>query len=380
MKVYLDNSATTRPNDRVIQAMSSAMSDYFYNPSALYALAVEVDQMMDSCRSKIIKVLNSPGRIIFTSGGTEADNLAILGSVKNCNKPGRILYSAGEHPAVSQSCKKLTESGFDVQEIPLTRDGLIDLFKYEELLTENTQLICVMQINNVTGAVSPISKLTSLRDLHCPQALFHVDGVQGFLRDHCHANILNVDSYALSAHKFHGPKGIGALWVSDRVALSALSYGGGQEQGFRSGTQNTIGVIGMSTAIESYPQTNNMRSMKLRLFEHLRQSIPDLIINGPDPGSIESADHILNLSFPPVRSETMLHALEAVSVYVGSGSACSSKKRQSSHVLKGMKLSKNRLDSAVRFSLNPFISEQQIDYAAECITDNYEKLKHFIRR
>ena len=380
MKVYLDNSAATRPDDRVIQTMSSAMSEYFYNPSALYAPAVEVEQMMDGCRSKTQEVLNSSGRVIFTSGGTEANNLAILGTVKNSNKPGRILYSAGEHPAVAESCKQLGESGFDVQQIPLNRDGSIDLFKYEELLTEETQLVCVMQINNETGAVSPICEISNLRNLRCPQALLHVDGVQGFLKHDCDVKILNIDSYALSAHKFHGPKGIGALWVSDRVALRALVHGGGQEQGFRSGTQNTSGIAGMDTAIEIYPQINNMRSMKLRLYKYLYQSIPNLIVNGPNPEAIESADHILNLSFPPVRSETMLHALEAVNVYVGSGAACSSKKRQSSHVLKAMKLQKGRLDSAIRLSLNPYISEQQIEYAAEHIIDNYQKLKHFVRR
>ncbi|NLC33294.1 MAG: cysteine desulfurase [Clostridiales bacterium] len=380
MKVYLDNSATTRPDDQVIQTMSLSMSNHYFNPSALYPPAVEVDQMMAECRRNIQRILNSPGQVIFTSSGTEADNLAILGTVKNNHQHGRILHSAGEHAAVLESCKYLSESGYDVESIPLKRDGQIDMIKYEKLLTENTQLISIMQINNETGAVSPISQISKLRDAICPDAHLHVDGVQGFLRHDCNAFDLGIDSYALSAHKFHGPKGIGALWISDRVTMSALIRGGGQENGIRSGTQNTSGIAGMNRAIEIYPRINNMRNMKLRLYRHLLIKIPELIINGSDPEAITSADHILNISLPPVRSETMLNALAAVNVYVGNGSACSSKKRQSSHVLKAMKTNQNIIDSAIRLSLNPNITEMQIDYAVECIADIYKKFKPFVRR
>lgn len=381
MKVYLDNSATTRPDDSVIQAMNAALSEDYYNPSALYAPAIMVEKKMTACRSKIEHELNSKGRVVFTSGGTEADNLAILGTMRYVNKsPGRVLYSAGEHPAVIESCKVLAASGFDVREIPLNQEGFINLADFEKLLTHDTQLICVMHINNETGAIQPLSRVSALREQFSPQALLHVDGVQGFLRQQCDVSALNIDSYALSAHKIHGPKGVGALWLSDKVKLDPIIHGGGQEYGLRSGTENTAGIAGLHQAIAIYPKTHSMRTLKFQLYHRLLDAIPSLSVNGPEPGSAESSDHILNLSLPPVKAETMLHALEAMDVYVGNGSACSSKKRQASHVLKAMNLSGSKLDSAIRFSLNPYINDLEIDYAADCVIKNYRVLRHFVRR
>lgn len=380
VKVYLDNSATTRPQDSVMDAMREAMAERYFNPSALYGPALDAEKLLTGCRRDIMQALRAAGgRVIFASGGTEADNLAIIGAMKRA-RPGRVLYSAGEHPAVAESCKALTEMGHEALEIPLREDGLIDLSALEALLTDDTRLVCLMQINNETGAVQPLAEAAALRNRLCPEALFHVDGVQGFLRQGCAVSQLGIDSYALSGHKIHGPKGIGALWVGDRVQLQPLARGGGQEDGLRSGTENTPGIAGLAAAIAAYPRQNDMRRMKLRLYERLRGSIPEMRVNGPDPASPSAADHILNLSFPPVRAETMLHALEGMGVLVGNGSACSSRKKKLSHVLSAMRLPAADIESAVRFSLNPFLREEDMDCAAGCVIRSYDALKRFTRR
>lgn len=380
VKVYLDNSATTRPDVRVMEAMRVAMAERYFNPSSLYAQALETEKMMEACRGSIMRSLGAvSGRVIFTSGGTEADNLAIIGSMKQ-GKPGRVLYSAGEHPAVMESCRALSSFGYDVLEIPLTREGSVDFAALQELLTADTRLICVMQVNNETGALQPLREIAQIRDRLCPEALFHVDGVQGFLRHECEAEKIGIDSYALSGHKIHGPKGIGALWVSKRVRLQPLLMGGGQEGTLRSGTENTPGIAGLSAAIACYPRSNNMRGMKIYLFERLKEAVPELMVNGPDPASPLAADHILNLSFAPVRAETMLHALEGMGVLVGNGSACSSRKKKVSHVLSAMQIPPARIESAVRFSLNPYLTREDTDYAADCVKRNYAVLRRFTRR
>jgi len=381
LKVYLDNSATTRPGDQAIEAMRSAMTDGYFNPSALYAPALAAEKDMDRCREQIRAVLHAAqGQVTFTSGGTEADNLAIAGSLLGRRPGGKVLYTAGEHPAVLESCKAMADQGFEAVPIPLGPDGLLDLQQLDSLLSKDTRLICVMQVNNETGAIQPLEAVAKLRDRRCPQALLHVDGVQGFLRHHCPVQLWGIDSYALSAHKIHGPKGVGALWTGSRVRLTPILHGGGQEQGIRSGTENTPGIAGLSAAIAAYPAHHDMRALKLRLYERIRAGIPGVSINGPAPEGADAADHILNLSFAPVRAETMLHALEAEGVYVGNGSACSSRKGRHSHVLTAMGLPAARIESAIRFSLAPDLHMEQIDYAAQAVIRSYGLLKAYTRR
>lgn len=377
---YLDNSATTRPSAAVMDAMRLAMTDGYFNPSALYKPAVQAEKRMDDCRVLIQSKLGAKGRVIFTSSGTEADNLATLGCLSQKRTGGRILYTAGEHPAVIESCNAAVTLGFEAVGIPLLANGLVDLASLERLLTSDTLLICAMQVNNETGALQPLQAIAALRDTHCPEALLHVDGVQGFLRLPFQAERMGIDSYALSAHKVHGPKGVGALWINPRVRLQPRIYGGGQESGLRSGTQNTPGIAGLHAAIATYPARHAMRDLKLRLYEHLREAIPTLAVNGPDPYSAQAADHIINISFAPVRSETLLHALEAKEVYIGNGAACSSRLGKGSHVLRAMGLSNQRVQSAVRFSLNPFLDQQEIDEAVSEVIQSYQLLKRYNRQ
>ena len=379
MTVYLDNSATTRPCEEAIAAMARCMREEYFNPSALYAPALIAQRMMRSCREEILRILHAPGgsRVIFTSGGTEADNLAILGSLSR-RRPGRVLYSAGEHPAVKEAC---LQSGHEAFPIPYDQDGRVDLEKLAGLLDGDVRMICCMQVNNETGAIQPLAEIARLRSQKCPAALFHVDAVQGFLRVPLDMQALQITSVALSGHKIHGPKGIGALITAPGVRVRPRQVGGGQEGDYRSGTENTPGIAGMLAAMNAFPRDHQMREMKLLLWERIKERIPEAIINGPDPADPAlTAPHILNVSLPPVRSETMLHALEGEGIYVGLGSACSSHKQKVSAVLEAMHLPRPRMESALRFSLCPENTADEMEAAADACLRQYRVLSKYQRR
>lgn len=368
------------PSEIVVKEMCASMRDGFYNPSALYKPAMLADKAMNYCRNAIaLKLGTDSGDIIFTSGGTEADNLAILGSAAMMHGSGRILYSAGEHPAVKAACERLSQS-FKVLQLPYDNCGIVDLAAAGELITPDTRMICVMQVNNETGAVQPIAEISRLRNELAPEAFLHVDGVQGFLRIPFNMKKAGVDSYALSAHKFHGPKGTGALAIGKRMRLIPQVLGGGQEKGFRSGTPNTPGIAGMYAAIQSYPVFCEMRRFKLLLFQLLQEGIPGLRVNGPDPTGESSSPHILNVSLIGTRAETILHALERNEVYIGTGSACSSGKNKISAVLNAMGTPLVQAQGALRFSLCPYNTQAEIEFAASAVIRNYRIYGKFERK
>jgi cysteine desulfurase len=379
MLCYLDNSATTQPRPDVIAAMETTMADGFFNPAALYAPGLQAEQRMDAARAALLSHLGT-GTVVFTSGGTEANNLALLGHLHTRRGQGRVLYSAGEHPSVLEACRYAANLGYEPVEIPLLSDGCVDLEAFAALATEATALIAVMQVNNETGSIQPIDEIIRIRNLQCPEALLHVDGVQGFLRMPLRVSAEGVNTYALSGHKLHGPKGIGALVLAPGVRILPISYGGGQENNLRHGTPNTPGIAGLYQAVSGYPVQHDMRALKLLLYERLRADIPDLVINGPQPDSPQACDHILNVSFPPVLSETMLHALEGDQVYVGLGSACSSRKNTISHVLRAMGAEAKATACAIRFSLSPMTTKDEVLFAAERCAQHYRTLKRFVRR
>ena len=378
MPIYLDNSATTRPCAAAIDAMTNCMREEYYNPSALYAPALKAAKALRDCRDEILKSVHAPlaAKVVFTSGGTESDNLAILGRASR-ERGGRVLYSAGEHPAVKEACQ---HCGLTAEEIPYDGRGLVDLEALKALLRADTVLICCMQVNNETGAIQPLKEISALRDQICPGAHFHVDGVQGFLRVPFDMTAVRADTYALSGHKIHAPKGVGALVISPRVQLNPRQIGGGQETGLRSGTENTPGIAGLLAAIRAYPQDNRMREMKAYLWQLIRQAVPKAAINGPEIDSDFAAPHILNVSLPPVRSETMLHALEGEGIYVGMGSACSSFKQRISPVLKAMHTPPALAESALRFSLCPDNTPEEMEKTAQAIGRQYGLLSKFQRR
>lgn len=383
MEVYLDNSATTRPSDRVVAVMQEAMTSCWHNPSALYRPAMETEKRVKHAREICLKAAGAEGqRLIFTSGGTEADNIAILGHLRGVRKPGRVLILNVEHPAVLQCADEIRRLGHTVEEMPVDREGVLDLDHLEQTLKEDVMLICVMQVNNESGAVQPLEQVTALRNRLAPGAAIHVDGVQGFLRVPLAFNRLGIQSYAFSGHKIHACKGIGGLIIRKDHKISPVVYGGGQEEGYRSGTENTPGILGLGEAVQSYPKDGieRMVHLKERLYRGLKEAVPAAVLNGPEPGSVFSAPHVLNMSLLPVRSQTMLFALEGDGIYVSSGSACASRKQKLSGVLMNMHLTAQEADCAIRFSLCPENTPEQIDYVVACVRKHYEMLAKYVRR
>ena len=378
MPIYLDNSATTRVCEEAVNAMAQCMRENYYNPSALYAPALTVGKELRACREDILKAVHAPmaSRVVFLSGGTEADNLAILGKTSKA-RGGKVLYSAGEHPAVKEACQSC---GLQAEEIPYDHQGIVDLEALKAMLSDQVTLICCMQVNNETGAIQPLKEIAALRDQKAPYAHFHVDGVQGFLRIPFDMTACKADTYALSGHKIHGPKGVGALVMGPRVQLNPRQVGGGQENALRSGTENVPGIVGLHSAILAYPRENRMRENKLLLWQCLKEAVPQAAVNGPSPDSELAAPHILNVSLPPVRSETMLHALEGEGVYVGMGSACSSYKQRISPVLKAMHTPQKYAETALRFSLSPENTADEMRQTAQIIARQYAALEKYQRR
>ncbi len=379
MAIYLDNSATTRPCKEAVDAMLHAMREDYYNPSALYAPAMGPAKMMKECREMILQSVHAPSgsKVVFLSGGTEADNLVILGKGKKCREK-RILYSAGEHPAVKEACQAV--EGAEAIAIPYTRDGLVNLAALEGMMDESVALLCVMQVNNETGAIQPLEQIGEMKRRLCPDAHFHVDGVQGYLRVPFDMRRAGADSYALSGHKIHAPKGIGALVMAPHVQVNPRQVGGGQESMIRSGTENTPGIAGLKAAMEAFPKAHAMQQVKMHLFRGLMEIIPGAAVNGPAPDGENAAPHILNMSLPPVRSETMLHALEGKGIYVGIGSACSSHKQKVSAVLRAMQVEAARAESALRFSLCPENTVEEMNTVLEAVKGQYALLSRFRRR
>ena len=376
---YLDNSATTQPCRAAVEAMVRCMTEGFYNPSSVYRPAVDAFRAVRECRETLLKAVRGDGcDLYFTSGGTESNNLAILGAAAKMRGPRICAVSAVEHPSVREPFERLRAEGWDVRVIGVSEDGALRWDELERALDDGAALVSCMQVNNETGALLDAERL---RRTVNGRALIHVDGVQGFLR--VPFDMKNADLYTLSGHKIHGPKGIGALVVRRGVRLEPRQIGGGQESGMRSGTENTPGIAGLHAAAKELIAVQStlggeLMQKKLHLIEKFREAVPEMLINGPEPE--HAAPHIVNLSFPGVRGEVMLHALESEGVYASTGSACSSKKLKVSGVLTAMGVAPARAEWALRFSLSPHTTMEEIDDAAQKLGAIYASLKRFQRR
>ena len=376
---YLDNSATTQPCAAAVEAMVRCMKEGFYNPSSVYRPAVDAFRAVRECRETLLRAVHGDGcDLTFTSGGTEANNLAVLGSVGRMRGKQVVAVSAVEHPSVREAFEQLRAEGHDVRVIGVTESGELHWDELARALDDGASLVSCMQVNNETGALLDAARLHRLVD---GRALIHVDGVQGFLR--VPFEMKYADLYTLSGHKIHGPKGIGALVVRKGVRLAPRQIGGGQENGLRSGTENTPGIAGLRAAAEELMRqqdrlSGELMQKKLHLIEAFRRAVPELLVNGPEPE--KAAPHIVNLSFPGVRGEVMLHGLEAEGVYASTGSACSSKKLKVSSVLLAMGIAPERAEWALRFSISPHTTVEEIDEAAEKLRVCYDMLKRFKRR
>ena len=378
-QAYLDNSATTRPCEAAVAAVTECLREGWYNPSSVYKPSVEVFKKLRRTREAILESVRGEGcEAIFTSGGTEANNLAILGAVNRMRGKQVVAVSAVEHPSVLAAYEELEKQGHDVRTIGVSLSGELDWDALEKALFDGASLVSVMQVNNETGWLLGGEKLHRFVN---GRALIHVDGVQGYLR--VPFDMKWADLYTLSGHKLHGPKGVGALIAKKSVKLAPRQVGGGQEGGLRSGTENTPGILGLGAAVGEMLKygcdfPDKLMAKKLRLIEAIRREVPEVLVNGADPE--KSAPHIVNLGFPGVRGEVMLHALEGEGVYVSTGSACSSKKLKVSAVLTAAGLSPKTAEWAVRFSLSPHTTEEEIDYAAARVGALYRQLVRFQRR
>lgn len=378
--IYLDNSATTRTMGVAAEAAKKYMTEEFFNPAAAYSPAVREERAVNGARRTIGSAINAgPDEIIFTSGGTESNNMAILGSLKAMRGRGRIIVGSTEHPSVYEVYKS-PACQYDVAEAPVDNTGMIDLKRLESLITPDTRLVSVMQVNNEVGAVNDAETIRRILRRRAPEALLHVDGVQGFLKVPFDAK--NCDLYSISGHKIHAPKGIGALYLRQGTKFAGGQIGGGQEKNLRSGTTNTPGIMGMEAAVKNY--LNNideyrcaMRDCKLRLAKNLTE-LPDVLLNGPAPE--QGAPHILNASFMGVRGEVLLHALEEKEIYVSTGSACSAHKKGRNRILNAMGVIGDRQEGAIRFSFCPFNTIEEMDVVAEEISTIIAMLRRFKRR
>lgn len=376
MEIYLDNSSTTRPYRSVCEKVSDVMKNVYGNPSSLHRLGIAAEKEIKTARESIAEVLGvRADEIFFTSGGTEADNLAIAG-VCHASRKRKILSTPVEHPAVLNTLSALEDEGFKVSYIPTDSDGRVSLADFEDMLTEDVALVTSMLVNNETGALMPIAEMSALIKRKCPDALFHVDAVQGFCKVMCKPLKLGADLLSISSHKIHGPKGVGALYVKKGTKISPIVFGGGQQNGLRPGTENVPGIAGFSVAAKRCA----MKSVEcIPVMESLRKRLENAIVKNIDKVRINTpkicAPHILNVSFEGVRSEVVLHSLENEGIYVSSGSACSSHKKEPSYVLKDLGLNKIQIDGSIRFSLSEFTTAEEIDQTAEVLTKIIKRLR-----
>ena len=383
MEVYLDHSATTRCCREAADLMVRIMTEDYGNPSSMHRKGMEAENYLREAASELAGILKVQEKeIYFTSGGTESNNWALVGTaMANRRRGNRILVSAVEHAAVSAPARWLADQGFDVVVLPVDRFGVVKMEALEEALTPETILVSVMHVNNEIGSVEPVEEIGNLIRKKAPEAYFHVDAIQAFGKYRIYPRRMRIDMLSASGHKIHGPKGIGLFYVNEKVKIHPLILGGGQQNGMRSGTDNVPGAAGMALAAKmAYEhleeKTARMRAMRDRLADGLSR-IEQVVFHGMPSG--QGAPHILNASSLGIRSEVLLHALEDKGIYVSAGSACSSHKRAGSAVLTAIGCSREEMESAVRFSLGEETREEEIDYTLDVLKALVPVLRRYIR-
>ncbi len=352
--IYLDNSATTRPSKKAMEAFSLVAETHFGNPSSVHMLGAEAAKILKKARLAVSKKMHAEsGNIIFTSGGTMADNLAILGAVRP-KAGGTVVTTAIEHPAVMNTCAALEKKGITVKYVKPEKDGNISIDAIAEALTEDTQLVSVMHVNNETGAILPVDKIKSRMERICPKALLHSDCVQSFGKLPVLPDFWGADLISCSAHKIHGLRGAGALYIRKGVSLAPVIYGGGQERDICPGTENLPSIAAMAAACEEERDTEKVKALSEKLLRGILE-IPHVYVNSPS----DRLPHILNVSFSSVPSEVVTNALSNAGICVSGGSACAGARKEKSYVLRSMGVP--HPDSGVRFSLSDENTEEEID-------------------
>lgn len=387
MEAYLDNSATTRCSDRACQLMVDLLTKDYGNPSSLHMKGIEAERFVETAKKKIAKTLRVLEKeIIFTSGGTESNNLAIIGAAMANRRAGNhIITTSIEHASVENPMEFLKEQGFDITYLSVDENGIISLEELEEAVTEQTILVSMMQVNNEIGAIEPVAEAAELIKKKNPDTLIHVDAIQSYGKMYIYPKKLGIDMLSVSGHKIHGPKGSGFLWVKEKTKLKPLILGGGQQKGMRSGTENVPAIAGLGEAAEEiYENLDEKRAHLYGLKQRFINGIERLEgthVNGKI--GEDSAPHIVSVSFEGIRSEVLLHSLEDRGIYVSSGSACSSNnhagKQKGSKTLRNIHLKENLLDSTLRFSFSVHTTEEEIDYTLEVLGELLPVLKKYTR-
>lgn len=389
MEVYLDNSATTRVFPEAAELMKQIMCEDYGNPSSLHMKGIRAEQYVRYAKETLARILKVDEKeIIFTSGGTESDNLALIGCALANNRRGRHLITTQiEHPAILQTMRYLEEQGFRVTYLPVDESGRIRLEDLHRAMCPETILVSIMHTNNEIGSLQPIEEAGAMIKRMNPETLFHVDAVQGFGKASIYPKKMKIDLMSVSGHKIHGPKGVGVLYAADKVRIQPILHGGGQQMNLRSGTENVPGAAGLAKAAEMlYSRLDEDVRKLYRCKEHFIQGVRKLDgvhVNGllpREPLGAGTAPHIVSVSFEGVRSEVLLHALEEKEIYVSAGSACSARKPQPSATLKAVGVKKPLLESTVRFSFSVFTTLEEIDYTLQTLYDKIPMLRKYTRR
>lgn len=383
MNCYFDNSATTRAYPQVAEIMSKILLEDYGNPSSMHMKGMDAEVYVRHARETIAKTLKVDDRnILFTSGGTESDNMALIGGASANKRAGKhIITTMVEHPAILDTCKYLEGQGYEITYLSVDSNGRIDLEELSDVIRTDTIIVSIMHTNNEIGSVMPIEEAGRIIKSKNPNTLFHVDAVQGYGKWRIYPKKMNIDLLSVSGHKIHGPKGIGFLYIGEKVKIHPIIHGGGQQKNLRSGTENVPAIAGLATAAELiYKNFDNdidhLYSMKQKLVDGL-STIEDVKINGLT--GRDSAPHIVSLSVGGIRSEVLLHALEDKGIYVSAGSACASNKPAISETLKAIRVEQRFLDSTIRFSLCAQNTDEEVEYAIATIKELLPQLRRFTR-
>lgn len=384
MEVYLDNSATTKAYPEVVSLVADIMTNDYGNASSMHLKGVDAEKYLKYSKATIAGIMKVKEKeIFFTSGGTESDNWALMGAAFANHRSGKHLITTKiEHPAILRTMEHLKELGFDITYLSVNQYGQISLEELRNAIRPDTILVSIMFVNNEVGAIQPIDEAGEIIKQTNPRTLFHVDAVQGFGKLRLLPKKWKIDMVSVSGHKIHGPKGTGFLYIDEKVKIKPIIYGGGQQNGYRSGTENVPGVAGLGKATELIyrnlvEDTHRLYCLKKKLVSDLLK-IDHVKINGPQDET--GAPHIVSASIAGIRSEVMLHSLEDKGVYVSAGSACSSHKHTVSDTLSAMGLSTEYMDSTIRFSLSVFTTEEEIEYTLKCLYELVPMLRRYTRR
>lgn len=384
MEAYFDNSATTVVTESVKDIVVKAMTEDYGNPSSMHMIGVNAEKYVKTAKENIAKILKvDVGEIYFTSGGTEGNNMAIIGSANANKRTGnRVITTKIEHSSVANPMKYLEKQGFDVVYLPVDNNGIVDMEVLKKEMTKDTILVSIMNVNNEVGAIEPVSEIGKYIKSVNPSVVYHVDAIQAFGKMEIRPRKENIDILTVSGHKIHAPKGSGFMYIKKNTKVNPIILGGGQQEGMRSGTENVPGIAGIGQAAKDCydnleKNVAHMTELKDCLIDELSKF--DGVTINSQKGDV-GAPHIVSASFENVRSEVLLHALEDKGIYISAGSACSSNRPAVSETLKAMGIDSKLLGSTVRFSFCELNKKEEIDYCIEQLKVMLPVLKKYVRR